>query len=168
MRNERSSLQQFDRYDQFGQFNWFKMGMLFQSISKSPLTVDHLLGPFAAEKKVRAPSQRVRTQDAVGQAKTADRVTGDSLSSTQEATTPELVKRCFKILTDKIGYKQINLFKFIIDPQSFAKSVENLFYTSFLIKEGKIVLEEDADGYPAIRRKDKLPKGCLLYTSRCV
>ncbi|CAR24191.1 Smc5-Smc6 complex subunit NSE4 [Lachancea thermotolerans CBS 6340] len=157
-RQQRSLLDQFDQYNRFTQFNWFKMGMLFRTISKTPLTVDHLLGPFAAEKKIRSSSQRIRTTDIVGEAVTAERVTKSSLNSTQEETTPEQVKKCFKVLIEKNGLKQINLFKFIIHPKSFAKSVENLFYTSFLIKGGKLVLEEDEDGFPAIRPKEGLPK----------
>lgn len=157
-RQQRSFLDQFDQYNRFTQFNWFKMGMLFRTISKTPLTVDHLLGPFAAEKKIRSSSQRIRTTDIVGEAVTAERVTKSSLNSTQEETTPEQVKKCFKVLIEKNGLKQINLFKFIIHPKSFAKSVENLFYTSFLIKGGKLVLEEDEDGFPAIRPKEGLPK----------
>ncbi|CUS22071.1 LAQU0S04e07558g1_1 [Lachancea quebecensis] len=157
-RQQRSFLNQFDQYNQFTQFNWFKMGMLFRTVSKTPLTVDHLLGPFAAEKKVRSSSQRVRSMDVVGEAVTAERVTRGSLNSTQEETTPEQVKKCFKTLIEKNGLKQINLFRFIIHPESFAKSVENLFYTSFLIKGGKLVLEEDEDGFPAIRPKEGLPK----------
>lgn len=157
-RQQRSFLDQFDQYNRFTQFNWFKMGMLFRTISKTPLTVDHLLGPFAAEKKIRSSSQRIRTTDIVGEAVTAERVTKSSLNSTQEETTPEQVKKCFKVLIEKNGLKQINLFKFIIHPKSFAKSVENLFYTSFLVKGGKLVLEEDEDGFPAIRPKEGLPK----------
>ncbi|KAM3161836.1 Non-structural maintenance of chromosomes element 4 [Lachancea thermotolerans] len=157
-RQQRSFLDQFDQYNRFTQFNWFKMGMLYRTISKTPLTVDHLLGPFAAEKKIRSSSQRIRTTDIVGEAVTAERVTKSSLNSTQEETTPEQVKKCFKVLIEKNGLKQINLFKFIIHPKSFAKSVENLFYTSFLIKGGKLVLEEDEDGFPAIRPKEGLPK----------
>ncbi|SCV04275.1 LANO_0G09208g1_1 [Lachancea nothofagi CBS 11611] len=157
-RLQRGFLKQFEQYDQFMQFDWFKLGMLYQTKSRAPAIVDHLLGPFAAEKKVRAPSQRRRITEAVGKAVTAQRVTKESLNSTEDKTTPEQVKKCFEVLTKKNGYGKIGLFKFIIDPNSFARSVENLFYTSFLIKEGKVILEEDSDGYPAIRPKEKLPK----------
>lgn len=155
--NRRAHLQNFAKYDHFGQFNWFKMGALFKLKSRSPEIVDHILAPFALEKKKRAPVQR-RLAETVGQASTAEVLTSNSLNSTQEKTTPEQVKKCYKVLLEKNGTDRINLFKFILDPNSFARSVENLFYTSFLIKEGKLVLEEDIDGYPSIRPKEGLPR----------
>lgn len=152
----RTHLQQFASYNEFHQFNWFKMGSLFNNLSKNVLTVDHMLGPFSMQKKVRAPPVR-RDRDTVGAVMTAEKVTQTSLNSTQQITTPEQVKRCFKVLAKKKGNQQISLFEFVINPFSFAKSVENLFYTSFLIKEGRIVLEEDSEGFPCIRIKENLP-----------
>lgn len=152
----KAQLQHFTSYCQFEQFNWFKLGGLFNNLSKNATTVDHLLGPFSVQKKVRAPVVR-REQDVVGAVTTADRITQSSLSSPEQVTTPEQVKRLFKILARKNGKQQINMFKFVINPKSFAKTVENLFYVSFLIKEGRVVLEEDPEGFPGIRIKEGLP-----------
>ncbi|CAR25753.1 ZYRO0A07304p [Zygosaccharomyces rouxii] len=143
-------LKQYSGYEDFYQLNWFKLGGLFNNLSRKVSTVDHLLGPFSMQRKTRAPVVR-KEQDTVGALTTAEKVTQSSLNSTQQITTPEQVKRMFKILERKNGKRQINLFKFVINPQSFSKSVENLFYVSFLIKEGRVVLEEDQDGFPSIR-----------------
>ncbi|SCU96994.1 LAFA_0G09208g1_1 [Lachancea sp. 'fantastica'] len=149
---EQENFQRFEQYDSFAQFNWFKLGMLYQTTSRAPAVLDHLLGPFGAEKKTRTFTQGTRAAaDPVGVSVTAQRVGKDGLGATQEKTTPGQVKRCFKTLINKRGYKQIGLYQFAIDSRSFARSVENLFYTSFLIKEGKVVLEEDENGFPAIR-----------------
>ena len=43
----------------------------------------------------------------------------------------------------------VNLFRFIINPDDFAQSVENLFYLSFLIRDGSCSLEVDS-GEPMI------------------
>ena len=40
----------------------------------------------------------------------------------------------------------ISYFKFLLDPQSFSKSVENIFHFSFLIKEGRASFELDDNG----------------------
>ena len=53
-----------------------------------------------------------------------------------------------ELLSEEPG--QINLFKFIINPNDFAQSVENIFYLSFLIRDGKVALETLDDGQPVI------------------
>ena len=44
----------------------------------------------------------------------------------------------------------MNLFRFVINPHDFAQSVENLFYLSFLIRDGECALEIEEDGEPVI------------------
>ena len=149
-------LSQFESFSDFNQFNWFKLGALYSLQSKVPFTSDHMLGPLYVEQKVRRPRE-LRNKDPIEAASTAERVTKERLNESQEESTPTNVKKCYKVLQKKNGERQINLFRFIIDPTSFAKSVENLFYTSFLIKEGRLVLEDDSEGFPAVRIKESLP-----------
>ena len=44
---------------------------------------------------------------------------------------------------------EVNLFKFIINPNDLAQSVENLFYLSFLIRDGSCSLDVES-GEPKI------------------
>lgn len=43
-----------------------------------------------------------------------------------------------------------SLFDFVVNPNSFGQTVENLFYVSFLIKEGVVGVENDGDELPTL------------------
>ncbi|KAL2269562.1 hypothetical protein VTJ83DRAFT_1746 [Remersonia thermophila] len=45
----------------------------------------------------------------------------------------------------------IDLLRFVINPHSFGQTVENMFYVSFLIREGSVTLEFDENGLPSIQ-----------------
>lgn len=42
------------------------------------------------------------------------------------------------------------MFRFALNPDSFCDSVENLFYISFLIRDGKAAIIEDNEGDPIL------------------
>lgn len=44
----------------------------------------------------------------------------------------------------------VPLFNFCVNPQSFGQTVENMFYVSFLIKEGRVGLDFDGNGLPTL------------------
>ena len=44
----------------------------------------------------------------------------------------------------------VPLFDFCVNPRSFGQTVENMFYISFLVKEGKAGIAYDSDGFPTL------------------
>ncbi|EMC99256.1 hypothetical protein BAUCODRAFT_31590 [Baudoinia panamericana UAMH 10762] len=44
----------------------------------------------------------------------------------------------------------VPLFDFVLNPRSFGQTVENLFYISFLIKEGSVGIAHDENGLPTL------------------
>jgi hypothetical protein len=61
-------------------------------------------------------------------------------------------------LLDRYGISRqggVALFKFVINPRSFGQTIENMFYTSFLIRDGKLGISVDDRGLPYL---GKFPK----------
>jgi hypothetical protein len=55
-----------------------------------------------------------------------------------------------RIIYDILGENQpINFFRFIINPDSFGQTIENLFYLSFLIRDGKVSIDDES-GQPIL------------------
>ncbi|KAK0669581.1 putative non-structural maintenance of chromosome element 4 [Cercophora samala] len=48
------------------------------------------------------------------------------------------------------GSGNVDLLRFVINPHSYGQTVENMFYISFLIREGSIELKFDDNGLPGI------------------
>lgn len=57
------------------------------------------------------------------------------------------VQRIFECLEK---HEPIGLYEFVVNPHSFGQTVENFFYISFLVRDGKIAVTEDDDGFLTI------------------
>ncbi|KAK3337450.1 Nse4 C-terminal-domain-containing protein [Cercophora scortea] len=68
------------------------------------------------------------------------------------------------IIMDKHSLRDtggIDLMRFVVNPRSFGQTVENLFYVSFLIREGSVKLSFDKHGLPSLEAvaKELQPDG---------
>lgn len=56
----------------------------------------------------------------------------------------------------------VPLFNFVVNPKSFGQTVENLFYVSFLIKDGTAGFGNDANMLPTLRKYPMALPLCVL------
>ncbi|GMG18068.1 hypothetical protein B5S33_g644 [[Candida] boidinii] len=134
-------------------YNWIRAGLMYQSASNRAVTFDVLLGPLEIEQKQRVLKQRVRDDSSNGNAVTAAKKDAtDIVNRDKDQDTTAASERVFRMLQKKEGSGRVNLFKFFINPSSFSKSVENLFFTSFLVNHNKLILGEDEEGIPYIQQ----------------
>ncbi|KAM5471827.1 hypothetical protein MauCBS54593_003233 [Microsporum audouinii] len=72
----------------------------------------------------------------------------EELSNMDDATEAEAIEVMGKHgISDNGG---IPLFQFCINPRSFGQSVENMFYVSFLVRDGSIGVSMDRDNLPTL------------------
>ncbi|OWK55980.1 Non-structural maintenance of chromosomes element 4 A [Lonchura striata] len=116
-------------------------------------TFHYMMGSFKSEPPV--PKQRIERQRKASRRK-AERAMPAQLKkmeeSHQEATEKE-VERILRILQTHFEddpNTPISFFDFVIDPNSFARTVENVFHVSFLTRDGLAKIKLDEDELPII------------------
>ncbi|KAF5680325.1 NSE4-like protein [Fusarium heterosporum] len=53
----------------------------------------------------------------------------------------------------------IDLMRFVVNPKSFGQTIENMFYVSFLIRDGRVEIDFDENGLPALAPVDREAEG---------
>lgn len=169
LENEEEEEDGFDNsyYEQkFNSFSWLKLGLLMYKTSNKAIPMEFLNGPLETEKK------------AVLRNRTVDDTKGLTLSTAQQVevedmemdtqNTSNLVRSVFSTVRSKQAQnpEPVNFFKFFIDPESFSQSVENLFFTSFLIRDARLELSLDDKGVPMIKRVDNERTRQILHDDR--
>jgi len=140
--------------------NWAYLGRAaaFKG-NKRPATSDFLLGPLAVQKKVRVQKARKQGLGRRRGEKATQPVEVDAKDIKQSDNNAlKLVKEVFDILYqyfEEYGIEDgVSLFNIVLNPQSFAQSVENMFFVSFLVKEGKVAIFDTEEGAPYLMIAD--------------
>jgi hypothetical protein len=86
----------------------------------------------------------------------AEEVSNAAMNAVEEAHQKEdLSDHEIEVLMDKHGISAeggLAFFNFVINPWSFGQTVENMFYTSFLVRDGNIGVTLDERGLPYISK----------------
>ncbi|KAG9127955.1 nuclear protein [Ceratobasidium sp. 392] len=130
-----------DEQDDGQWLSWSKLTSKVMAPSRAAPAMDFMLGPLSVEPKKRQATQRAKLDKAGKQEAHPEELVAADLKRSENETS-ENIKLVYKRLEQ---CQRINFFKFIINPQSFGQSVENMFYVSFMIRDAKIALELEND-----------------------
>ncbi|KZV63817.1 hypothetical protein PENSPDRAFT_757693 [Peniophora sp. CONT] len=132
--------------------DWEKIGRKGMAKSRRAPAMDFMLGPLQVEQKKRVMKQRARLEKNKADEVKPQEIKEDDIQRSENETTKNVIM-IKNLLEDKAGEQEsgkINLFRFILNPNDFAQSVENMFHLSFLIRDGECALDIEDDGEPMI------------------
>ncbi|OSC98648.1 hypothetical protein PYCCODRAFT_1417575 [Trametes coccinea BRFM310] len=124
-------------YDEGAPLDWERIGRRALAKSRRVPAMDFMLGPLSIEPKKRAAAKRAKLEKNKEDMKKPQEIREEDITRSENETTKNVAT--LERLLEKTG--SVNLFKFIINPNDFGQSVENMFYLSFLIRDGKCALE---------------------------
>ncbi|KIM29786.1 hypothetical protein M408DRAFT_328614 [Serendipita vermifera MAFF 305830] len=136
--------------DDGSMLSWERIGKRAFGWTRRAACMDFMVGPLSIQIKERkkATSRARLRKDARLEVQPAQ-LQAEDIQRTENETT-KMVPLVSQALL-KTGEDGVSLFEFVINPRSFGQSVENLFYVSFLVKEGRAAvypaeLEDGSEG----------------------
>ncbi|KAI8998307.1 Nse4 C-terminal-domain-containing protein [Gaertneriomyces semiglobifer] len=135
--------------DEETMLDWYTLGPLATRLLKRAPTIGFMLGPLALEHRPRPSTRRVARliKDSTALQHPALLTHSDLASRPETSSLVQTIYTALLTYTTTHPSTPLPLFKFFINPNSFSQSVENMFYTSFLIRDGRaqVVVEEDGE-----------------------
>ncbi|KAF9173519.1 nuclear protein [Mortierella sp. AD011] len=98
------------------------------------------LGPMSVEHKSRNFTQRARVVRDPKAMRKPQELREEDIARQENETTKNVMQIAgiLEECTDKV-----NLFELVVNPESFGQTVENIFYLSFLVRDGKVSITEE-------------------------
>lgn len=127
--------------------DWEKIGRKALAKSRRVPTIDFMLGPLEVEQKKRNVGKRAKLEKNKEDERKPQELREDDIIRAENETTKNVI--AIQTLLEGMG-EAVNLFRFVVNPHDFAQSVENIFYLSFLIRDGVCALEIQENGEPMI------------------
>ncbi|XP_042871615.1 non-structural maintenance of chromosomes element 4 homolog A-like isoform X2 [Penaeus japonicus] len=135
--------------------SWRRFGRAVSSLFKKTSGIEPMLGALEWEKPKAVRKARIVEKDKEVQKKTPTEVA--NVVNGEERQTEEVL-RLYRILNRRYhesGNRPVCFFSFVVNPDSYPLTAENLFHTSFLIREQHAVVEEGEHGIPVISPREQ-------------
>ncbi|KAF3088089.1 nuclear protein [Orbilia oligospora] len=112
-------------------------------------TSDFMYGPMGVQKRQRVIKERKkavrrRPEEFIRPIDLDEK----QIARNENSTTKNVVtiKTSLKEYFERTGEDVINYFEFVINPESYSQTIENMFYLAFLVKDGRVAILESEDG----------------------
>ncbi|KAH8828493.1 Nse4 C-terminal-domain-containing protein [Flagelloscypha sp. PMI_526] len=125
--------------------DWHRIGRKSLARSRRVPSMGFMLGPLSIEQKQKQQARRIKYEKNKEDMTRPQELKEDDIQKSENETSKNVAE--LAALLETTG--SINLFKFTINPNDFAQSVENMFHLSFLIRDGKVAMQYE-DGEPMI------------------
>ncbi|CAN9499935.1 unnamed protein product [Ophioblennius macclurei] len=151
---------------------WHRLAKRAQCCFKTAPSFHYMMGSFYAEPP--PPKQKTERQRKAP-AKEAKRIMPTQLKKMEESHQEATEKEVERILGYLKHYYEedptsaISYYEFVIDPKSFSRTVENIFHTSFLIRDGLARLYLNEDKLPCIEPlEEEMETGSSASSKQCI
>lgn len=152
---------------------WDRVARRAESCFKTAPSFHYMMGSFHAEPP--PPKQRIERQKRVPN-KEAKRIMPTMLKKMDESHQEATEKEVERILGYLKSYYHddpttpISYYEFVIDPSSYSRTVENMFHTSFLIRDGLARMYLDDSKLPCIGpvEEESMEAGTSTMRKQCV
>ncbi|KAJ7108063.1 Nse4 C-terminal-domain-containing protein [Mycena crocata] len=126
---------------------WSKIGRRAMAKSRRVPAMGFMLGPLSIEQKQRAANKpRAKLEKNEKDRRRPQEIKEEDIARSENETT----KNVLMVASVLEKVPKINIFRLIVNPDSFAQSVENLFYVSFLIRDAKVAFQVEDNGEPIV------------------
>lgn len=128
-----------------------KLGAAAASWCARPSTTDFMIGPMDVEYTKPKPRQITKRERATGPASKVGTIEMNDVKQDGNKMT-HIIKDIYEILVknEATDTTPVGLIDFTFNPQSYSQTIENLFYLSFLVRDGKVGVVLDEDEIPSI------------------
>lgn len=128
-----------------------RLGNIYYRVSRKSVTNGFLNCIFDDfNQKIERKKKDGEESEKVNKQKKAESINIEEIHEMERDKMTDIIQRVYHKFVEINGSKEMNFFEFFIDPNSFGVSVENLFYTSFLIKDLKMKISLDEKNQPMI------------------
>ncbi|KAF7373826.1 Non-structural maintenance of chromosomes element 4 [Mycena sanguinolenta] len=133
--------------DDNASLDWAKIGRRALTKSRRVPAMGFILGPLSIKPKKRAQNKRrAKFEKDKKDERRPQEIREEDIARSENETT----KNVAAVATALDEVERINIFELVVNPESFAQSVENIFYLSFLIRDAKVAFEIDESGAPIV------------------